>query len=55
MHDGLTDAFENVPMGITAERIADQYEVTREQQDEFAVKSHQKPMKPLKQANTMKK
>ncbi|GEP84404.1 putative acetyl-CoA acetyltransferase [Staphylococcus piscifermentans] len=42
MHDGLTDAFENVPMGITAERIADQYEVTREQQDEFAVKSHQK-------------
>ncbi|MCD8915652.1 MULTISPECIES: thiolase family protein [Staphylococcus] len=42
MHDGLTDAFENVPMGITAERIADQYKVTREQQDEFAVKSHKK-------------
>lgn len=42
MHDGLTDAFENVPMGITAERIADRYKVTREQQDEFAVKSHKK-------------
>lgn len=42
MHDGLTDAFENVPMGITAERIADKYEVTREQQDAFAVNSHQK-------------
>ena len=42
MHDGLTDAFENVPMGITAERIADQYKVTREQQDEFAVKSHKR-------------
>ncbi|WP_105993173.1 thiolase family protein [Staphylococcus simulans] len=42
MRDGLTDAFENVPMGITAERIADQYKVTREQQDEFAVKSHKK-------------
>lgn len=42
MHDGLTDAFENVPMGITAERIADKYEVTREQQDAFAVNSHKK-------------
>ncbi|MDQ7118615.1 thiolase family protein [Staphylococcus simulans] len=42
MHDGLTDAFENAPMGITAERIADKYEVTREQQDAFAVNSHQK-------------
>lgn len=42
MHDGLTDAFENVPMGITAERIVDKYEVTREQQDAFAVNSHQK-------------
>ncbi|MHD0396909.1 thiolase family protein [Staphylococcus simulans] len=42
MHDGLTDAFENVPMGITAERIADKYDVTREQQDAFAVNSHQK-------------
>ncbi|MBO0386643.1 thiolase family protein [Staphylococcus simulans] len=42
MHDGLTDAFENVPMGITAERIAEKYEVTREQQDAFAVNSHQK-------------
>lgn len=42
MHDGLIDAFENVPMGITAERIADKYEVTREQQDAFAVNSHQK-------------
>lgn len=42
MHDGLTDAFEHAPMGITAERIADKYEVTREQQDAFAVNSHQK-------------
>lgn len=51
MHDGLTDAFENVPMGITAERIADQYEVTREQQDEFAVKSHQKAYEATQAGN----
>ena len=29
-------------MGLTAERVADEYEVTRQAQDEFAVRSHQK-------------
>ena len=38
---------ENMPevymgMGLTAERVADEYEVTRQVQDEFAVRSHQK-------------
>lgn len=38
---------ENMPevymgMGLTAERVADEYEVTRQAQDEFAVRSHQK-------------
>ncbi|MEB8210155.1 acetyl-CoA C-acyltransferase [Staphylococcus succinus] len=42
MHDGLTDAFLNVPMGITAETIAETYNVTREQQDQFANNSHLK-------------
>lgn len=42
MHDGLTDAFLNVPMGITAETIAETYNVTREQQDQFANDSHLK-------------
>jgi len=42
MHDGLTDAFMNVPMGITAEKIAEKYGVTREQQDDFANASQQK-------------
>lgn len=44
-HDGLTDAFMNVPMGITAEKIAEKYDVTREAQDAFAnesqLKAHQ--------------
>lgn len=42
MHDGLTDAFLNVPMGITAEKIAEKYNVTRAQQDEFANDSQHK-------------
>ncbi|OEL04395.1 3-ketoacyl-CoA thiolase [Staphylococcus succinus] len=45
MHDGLTDAFLNVPMGITAETIAETYNVTREQQDQFANDSHLKAHK----------
>ncbi|MCI6736223.1 MAG: acetyl-CoA C-acetyltransferase [Aerococcus urinaeequi] len=38
-HDGLTDAFSNEAMGITAENIADQYGISREAQDEFAASS----------------
>lgn len=38
-HDGLTDAFSNDAMGITAENIADQYGISREAQDEFAATS----------------
>ena len=40
--DGLTDAFENIHMGITAENIADKYSITREEQDAFAWASQQK-------------
>ncbi len=37
--DGLTDAFNHYHMGITAENVAEQCQVTREQQDAFAVRS----------------
>lgn len=40
--DGLTDAFHNFHMGITAENLAEKYNFTRMQQDEFAVQSQQK-------------
>jgi len=40
--DGLTDAFEGYHMGITAENIADKYNLTREAQDEFSYGSQQK-------------
>ena len=42
INDGLTDAFENYHMGITAENIAQQYNITREEQDEFALRSQEK-------------
>jgi acetyl-CoA C-acetyltransferase len=37
--DGLTDVFNNYHMGITAENVATQYQITREMQDAFAVRS----------------
>src|ERR687890_6526 len=40
--DGLTDVFNNYHMGITAENLAEQYQVTRDQQDAFAARSQQK-------------
>lgn len=42
LHDGLWDPFEQWGMGDAAEFIADQYEVTRQAMDEFALQSHQK-------------
>jgi acetyl-CoA C-acetyltransferase len=40
--DGLWDVYENFHMGNTAELVAEEYDVTRAAQDEFAAKSHQK-------------
>ena len=40
--DGLTDAFSGIHMGITAENIASKFEITREEQDEFAMNTQEK-------------
>jgi acetyl-CoA C-acetyltransferase len=40
--DGLWDVFNQYHMGVTAENVAKEYAVTREEQDEFAVKSQNK-------------
>jgi acetyl-CoA C-acetyltransferase len=40
--DGLMDAFNGYHMGITAENLAEQYQITRQNQDEFAVASQNK-------------
>ncbi|MYL36594.1 acetyl-CoA C-acetyltransferase [Halobacillus litoralis] len=42
VHDGLTCSFENVHMGNYGNRTAEQYELTREDQDEWAYRSHQR-------------
>ena len=40
--DGLWDVYNQYHMGVTAENVAKEYAVTREEQDEFAVKSQNK-------------
>jgi acetyl-CoA C-acetyltransferase len=47
VHDGLTDAFDNIHMGVTAENLADQYEISREEQDEFAAESQRKAARAM--------
>lgn len=46
--DGLWDAFNNYHMGITAENIAEQWGITREEQDAFAVSSQNKAEAAIK-------
>ena len=43
--DGLWDAFNGYHMGTTAENVAQQWQITRDQQDEFAFNSQQKASK----------
>lgn len=45
--DGLSDAFNEYHMGITAENIAEQWKISREEQDEFALQSQLKAEKAL--------
>ena len=42
IHDGLWCPFENWHMGNTGELVADKYQITREQQDDYAFNSHRK-------------
>ena len=49
MVGALTDPFETVHMGITAENIATQWKITREAQDAFAVESHRRAVHAIAQ------
>ncbi|TXH35775.1 MAG: acetyl-CoA C-acetyltransferase [Rhodospirillaceae bacterium] len=42
IHDALTDAFNHYHMGVTAENVAQRWQITREQQDQFALASQNK-------------
>ncbi len=46
--DGLWDAYENFHMGQTAELVAEKYNISREEQDRFALESHQKAVRAIK-------
>ncbi|HCV3616872.1 TPA: acetyl-CoA C-acetyltransferase [Staphylococcus aureus] len=45
VYDGLTDVFNQYHMGITAENLVEQYGISREEQDTFAVNSQQKAVR----------
>ncbi len=47
VHDGLWEIFNNYHMGITAENIAEKYNITRKEQDDFALFSQQKCEKAI--------
>ncbi|MSN24404.1 MAG: acetyl-CoA C-acyltransferase [Geobacter sp.] len=47
LKDALMDAFYDIHMGVTAENIADQYRISREEVDAFALQSQQKAAKAL--------
>lgn len=47
MSDGLQDAFTHLPMGITAENVAEQFNITRLEQDKFALESQLRAIKAL--------
>ncbi|MGP4059196.1 acetyl-CoA C-acetyltransferase [Halobacillus sp. H74] len=47
VHDGLTCSFENVHMGNYGNRTAEEFELTREAQDEWAFQSHQRAVKAI--------
>ena len=47
--DGLWDAFHGYHMGITAENVATKFQVTRDDQDKFALKSQEKALKAQKE------
>ena len=42
LNDGLIDAFHNYHMGVTAENVAKKFDITRQEQDEFAFNSQKK-------------
>ena len=48
INDGLTDAFNNYHMGVTAENIAKKFDISKKEQDEFALNSQKKTEEAIK-------
>lgn len=53
IHDGLWDIFNEYHMGITAENIAEQWNITREEQDEFSLRSQIRAEEAIKNGRFM--
>ncbi len=51
IYDSLWDAYNNFHMGITGERVAGKYGVTREEADEYALMSHQRALSAFRGGN----
>ncbi|MGE0405385.1 MAG: acetyl-CoA C-acyltransferase, partial [Candidatus Korobacteraceae bacterium] len=51
VHDGLWDIYNNYHMGQTGENVAEKYNISREEQDEFAVQSHRKAISAIKECH----
>ncbi|MDC1138580.1 acetyl-CoA C-acetyltransferase [Candidatus Pelagibacter sp.] len=49
MNDGLMDSFNDYHMGITAENVAEKYQISRDEQDMFALNSQEKTQKAIKE------
>lgn len=49
LYDALFDAFNNYHMGITAESLAESYDISREEQDHLALLSHERASKAIKE------
>src|SRR3954470_12019049 len=52
LKDGLLDAFQGYHMGTTAENVANRWQLTREDQDRFAVASQKRPRRPRRPASS---
>ena len=50
VNDGLIDSFNNYHMGVTAENVAKKYQISREEQDLFALNSQEKTQKALRES-----
>ena len=49
LNGALTDPFENILMGVTAEHVAERYRISREQQDALALESHRRAAEAIAQ------
>jgi acetyl-CoA C-acetyltransferase len=48
INDGLWDVYENFHMGVTGELVAEKYNISRQEQDQFAYESHKRAVRAIK-------